>query len=82
MKPLQLILVVLITALIFGTDLYHLKRNLFAGNAWLQFEQAVESVLLKRVWDLNDFADYMAKMVDTNVHQNNDYGAIDTAWVS
>jgi len=57
-------------------SIYHLKKNLFKGNAWLQFEQAVESVQLKRIWDLNDFADYMAKMVDTNVHQNNEYGAM------
>ena len=55
---------------------YHLKKDLFKGNAWLQFEQAVESVQLERIWDLDRYGDYIIKKVDTNVHQNNEYGAL------
>ena len=56
---------------------YRLKKDLFKGNAWLQFEQAVESVQLERIWDLDGYADYIIKKVDTNVHQtNNEYGAM------
>jgi len=55
---------------------YRLKKVLFKGKAWLQFEQAVESVQLERIWDLDGNADYIAKMADTNVHQNNEYGAL------
>ena len=55
---------------------YLLKKDLFKGNAWLQFEQAVESVQLERIWDLDGYTDYIAKMADTNVHQNNEYGAL------
>ena len=55
---------------------YRLKKDLFKGNAWLQFEQAVESVQLERIWDLDGYTDYMTKMIDTNVHQNNEYGAL------
>ena len=57
-------------------SVYRLKKDLFKGNAWLQFEQAVESVQLERIWDLDGYADYIAKMADTNVHQNNEYGAL------
>ena len=55
---------------------YRLKKDLFKGNAWLLFEQAVESVQLERIWDLDGYTDYMTKMIDTNVHQNNEYGAL------
>ena len=58
------------------SSVYRLKKDLFKGNAWLQFEQAVESVQLQKIWDLNGDADYIAKMADTNVHQNNEYGAL------
>lgn len=57
-------------------SVYRLKKDLFKGNAWLQFEQAVESVQLERIWDLDGYTDYIAKMADTNVHQNNEYGAL------
>ncbi|MDC1322910.1 hypothetical protein N8254_05680 [Pseudomonadales bacterium] len=57
-------------------SVYHLKKDLFKGNAWHQFEQAVESVQLERIWDLDGYADYIIKKVDTNVHQNNEYGAM------
>lgn len=57
-------------------SVYHLKKDLFKGNAWLQFEQAVESVQLEIIWDLDGYTDYIAKMADTNVHQNNEYGAL------
>ena len=57
-------------------SIYHLKKDLFKGNAWLLFEQAVESVQLERIWDLDGYTDYMTKMIDTNVHQNNEYGAL------
>jgi len=57
-------------------SVYHLKKDLFKGNAWLQFEQAVESVQLERIWDLDGYADYIIKKVDTNVHQNNEYGGL------
>ena len=55
---------------------YRLKKDLFKGNAWLQFEQAVESVQLERIWDLDGYADYIIKKVDTSVHQNNEYGGL------
>ena len=58
------------------SSVYRLKKDLFKGYAWLQFEQAVESVQLERIWDLDGYTDYIAKMADTNVHQNNEYGAL------
>ena len=57
-------------------SVYRLKKDLFKGNAWLQFEQAVESVQLERIWDLDGYADYIAKMVDKNAYQDNEYGAL------
>ena len=59
-----------------GNSVYRLKKDLFKGNAWLQFEQAVESVQLERIWDLDGYADYIAKMVDKNAYQDNEYGAL------
>ena len=59
-----------------GNSVYRLKKDLFKGNAWLQFEQAVESVQLQKIWGLDGYTDYGTKMVDTNMHQNNEYGAL------
>ena len=56
---------------------YRLKKDLFKGNAWLQFEQAVESVQLQAIDDLDEWVDYMTKHIDTAVHQRNEYGAMD-----
>ena len=59
-----------------SNSVYRLKKDLFKGNAWLQFEQAVESVQLERIWNLDGYADYIIKKVDMNVQQNNEYGAL------
>ena len=58
-------------------SVYRLKKDLFKGNAWLQFEQAVESVQLQAIDDLDEWVDYMTKHIDTAVHQRNEYGAMD-----
>jgi len=55
---------------------YYLKKNLFNGKAWRQFEQAVESVQLQAIYDLDGCACYMTKHIDAAVHQNNEYGAL------